>query len=76
MMMHLSDGYSVYSLVMVMNSTSYRSKRRIQSIMKQNTPLVELSTEDSELKRADISCGDASCLCSSSLLGLWKNRVL
>ena len=76
MMMHLSDGYSVYSLVMVMNSTSYRSKRRIQSIMKQKTPLVELSTEDSELKRADISCGDASCFSSSLLVGLWKNRLL
>lgn len=76
MMMHLSDGYSVYSLVMIMNSTSYRSKRRIQSIMKQKTPLVELSTEDSELKKADISCGDAPIIPSSSLVGLWKNRVL
>ena len=43
---------------------------------KPKQPVRTLSIEDSEMKRADISCGDAYPMYSPSLLGLWKNRVL
>ena len=35
-----------------------------------------LSVEDSEMKRADISCGDVFVLVHSLLIGLWKNQLL
>ena len=39
-------------------------------------PVQTLSVEDSEMKRADISCSDASTIDPSSLVGLWKNQLL
>ena len=42
----------------------------------QEKPIQTLSVEDSEMKRADISCGDAFTIDPSSLVGLWKNRLL
>ena len=50
--------------------------RHTKKIHVQEKPVQTLSVEDSEMKRADISCGDAPIFSSSSLVGLWENRVL
>ena len=42
----------------------------------QEKPIQTLSVEDSEMKRADISCGDEPIISSSLLVGLWKNQLL
>lgn len=50
--------------------------RHIKKAHVQEKPIQTLAVEDSEMKRADISCGDASTIDPSSLVGLWKNRLL
>ena len=50
--------------------------RHTKKIHVQQKPVQTLSVEDSEMKRADISCGDAFTIDPSSLVGLWKNRLL
>ena len=60
-------------ILLMSSSVMYRHSKKIHV---QQKPVQTLSVEDSEMKRADISCGDASCLSSSLLVGLWKNRLL
>ena len=50
--------------------------RHTKKIHVQQKPVQTLSVEDSEMKRADNSCGDALTIDPSSLVGLWKNRLL
>ena len=50
--------------------------RYTKKVHVQQKPVQTLSVEDSEMKRADISCGDAFTIDPSSLIGLWKNRLL
>ena len=56
--------------------SSYLRFRHLSRNTKERQSVSFLSQEDSEMKRADISCGDAYPMYSPSLLGLWKNRVL
>ena len=50
--------------------------RHTKKIHMQQKPVQTLSVEDSEMKRADISCGDEPIISSSLLVGLWKNQLL
>ena len=58
---------------LMFSSVMYRHTKKTHV---QEKPIQTLSVEDSEMKRADISCGDASTIDPSSLVGLWKNRLL
>ena len=51
----------------------YRQSKKIHV---QQKPVQTLSVEDSEMKRADISCGDEPTISSPLLVGLWKNQLL
>ena len=50
--------------------------RYTKKVHVQQKPVQTISVEDSEMKRADISCGDEPTIPSSLLVGLWKNRLL
>ena len=50
--------------------------RHTKKIHMQQKPVQTLSVEDSEMKRADTSCGDASIISPSLLVGLWQNQLL
>lgn len=58
---------------LMLSSVMCRYTRKVHV---QQKPVQTLSVEDSEMKRADISCGDAFTIDPSSLIGLWKNRLL
>lgn len=60
------------------SNMSRRSIRvRINTIVaKPMQPVRVLSIEDSEMKRADISCGDIYPMYPPSFLGLWQNQLL
>ena len=57
----------------MLSSVMYRHSKKIHV---QQKPVQTLSVEDSEMKRADISCGDEPTLSLYLLIGLWKNRLL
>ena len=60
-------------------SSLSRSSIRVRikaKVVKPKQPVRVLSVEDSEMKRADISCGDELTRSSSLLVGLWKNQLL
>lgn len=58
---------------LMLSSVMYRHSKKAYV---QEKPIQTLSVEDSEMKRADTSCSDASTIDPSSLVGLWKNRLL
>ena len=57
----------------MLSNVMYRHSKKIHV---QQKPVQTLSVEDSEMKRADISCGDAPIILSPLLVGLWKNQLL
>ncbi len=57
----------------MLSNVMYRHSKKIHV---QQKPVQTLSVEDSEMKRADTSCGDEPIISPSLLVGLWKNQLL
>ncbi len=58
-----------------MSSSSIRVRIKARGVEPKQLVRV-LSVEDSEMKRADISCGDIYPMYPPSFLGLWQNQLL
>ena len=56
--------------------SSYLRFRHLSRNTKERQSVSFLSQEDSEMKRADISCGDIYPMYPPSFLGLWQNQLL